>query len=94
VAEPVGLKAFAESFRAGGAGLALAERGGEPPSLERPVLAVGPEGGWSDAERELAPATVTLGDAVLRTETAAVAAGTLLAGLRSALVRGATAADS
>jgi 16S rRNA U1498 N3-methylase RsmE len=37
---------------------------------------------------------VSLGDAVLRTETAAVAAGTLLAGLRSALVRGATAADS
>ena len=44
------------------------------PPLERPVLAVGPEGGCSDAERELVAARVSLGDAVLRTETAVVAA--------------------
>jgi 16S rRNA (uracil1498-N3)-methyltransferase len=94
VAEPVGLAEFVGLAGVGGAHLALAERGGDPPSLERPVLAVGPEGGWSDAERELVAARVSLGDAVLRTETAAVAAGTLLAGLRSALVAGVAAADS
>lgn len=42
------------------------------------TLAVGPEGGWSDAERELfrrhGAVSVTLGALVLRTETAALAA--------------------
>ncbi len=42
------------------------------------TLAVGPEGGWADAERELmrrhGAVTVTLGALVLRTETAALAA--------------------
>ncbi len=43
------------------------------------TIAVGPEGGWTPAELERAgPRTVTLGDTVLRTETAAIAAGTLL----------------
>jgi 16S rRNA (uracil1498-N3)-methyltransferase len=88
VAEPVSLSVFAGAVEAAGGHLALAELGGDPPSLERPVVAVGPEGGWSDAERELCRARVGLGDAVLRAETAAVAAGTLLAGLRSALVGG------
>lgn len=88
VAEPVTLSAFAGLVRAAGGHLALADPDGRPPTLERPVVAVGPEGGWSDAERELVAARVTLGDAILRTETAAVAAGTLLAGLRSALVGG------
>ena len=88
VAEPVTLAVFAREVEAAGGHLALAELGGDPPSLERPVVAVGPEGGWSDAERELCGARVGLGDAVLRAETAAVAAGTLLAGLRSALVGG------
>ena len=42
-------------------------------------IAVGPEGGWSDAELEAAGSrTVSLGDTVLRTETAAIAAATLL----------------
>jgi len=88
VAEPVTLAVFVREVEAAGGHLALAELGGDPPSLERPAVAVGPEGGWSDAERELCGATVGLGDAVLRAETAAVAAGTLLAGLRSALVGG------
>ena len=67
-------------------GAARCDRGGEPPSLLTPVLLVGPEGGWSEEEQTL-PA-VALGDHVLRAETAAVVAGTLLAALRGGLVRG------
>jgi 16S rRNA (uracil1498-N3)-methyltransferase len=46
-------------------------------------LAVGPEGGWSDAERVASPRSVRLAGTVLRTETAAVAAGVLLVASRS-----------
>ena len=91
VAEPLGLGAFAQEVGAAGGQLVLADQDGEPPTLERPSVAVGPEGGWSDAERAMGLARVTLGDGVLRAETAAVAAGTLLAGLRASLV--ADAAD-
>jgi len=66
-------------------GAVLADRGGEPPSLGRPVVLVGPEGGWSDAEREVAVPRMTLGPTVLRAETAAIVAGSALCGLRSAL---------
>ena len=65
----------------------LAHPGGAPPSLAQPVVAVGPEGGWDDAELALAAGTVGLGPTVLRAETAAVAAGTLLCALRNGLVR-------
>ena len=41
-------------------------------------VAVGPEGGWSDSERALLSSAVSLGDGVLRAETAAVVAGALL----------------
>lgn len=41
-------------------------------------VAVGPEGGWSDSERARLSVSVSLGDGVLRAETAAVAAGVLL----------------
>lgn len=67
-------------------GVALAEPGGGPPSLDRPVVLVGPEGGWSDGERAAAPALVGLGATILRAETAAVAAGTLLTALRTGVV--------
>ncbi len=63
----------------------LAHPGGGPPALGRPLL-IGPEGGWSEAELAAAPATVGLGPTVLRAETAAVAAGALLAGLRAGIV--------
>jgi len=66
--------------------LVLADPDGEPPSLRHPAVAVGPEGGWSDEERALGFATVRLGDATLRAETAAVTAGALLTALRSSLV--------
>jgi 16S rRNA (uracil1498-N3)-methyltransferase len=42
------------------------------------ALAVGPEGGWSEAERSASPDAVGLTPSVLRAETAAVAAGVAL----------------
>lgn len=68
-------------------GAALAQRGGSPPSLARPVLLVGPEGGWAPEELACDLPTVGLGPPVLRVETAAIAAGALLAALRSGVVR-------
>jgi 16S rRNA (uracil1498-N3)-methyltransferase len=67
-------------------GAALADRGGAPPSLDHPVVLVGPEGGWSDEERGHGLPTVSLGPAVLRAETAALTAGALLTALRAGLV--------
>jgi len=66
--------------------LAMADRGGEPPSLDRPTVLVGPEGGWSDRELALPTARVALGGHVLRAETAAVTAGALLTALRGGVV--------
>ena len=71
---------------AAGAGAVLAHPGGDPPSLERPVVLVGPEGGWSDAELAGPAPLCSLGPTVLRAETAAVVAGTLLASARAHLV--------
>jgi 16S rRNA (uracil1498-N3)-methyltransferase len=68
-------------------GAALAHPGGRPPSLARPVVLIGPEGGWDESELSAVGAsTIGLGPAVLRTETAAVVAGTLLCALRSRTV--------
>jgi 16S rRNA (uracil1498-N3)-methyltransferase len=72
---------------AGQPGVALAAPGGGPPSLDYPTVLVGPEGGWTDVEQESAQALVSLGPSVLRTESAAVAAGVLLSALRAGLVR-------
>jgi 16S rRNA (uracil1498-N3)-methyltransferase len=70
-----------------GDGVALADAAGEPPALDRPTILVGPEGGWSDAERAAASGRfVRFGPTVLRAETAAVAAGVLLSGLRESVV--------
>lgn len=69
-----------------GVAVTLADAGGPGPGLDRPVLAVGPEGGWDDAERQAFGPTVGLGPTVLRAETAAVAAGTYLCGLRSGVI--------
>jgi 16S rRNA (uracil1498-N3)-methyltransferase len=64
----------------------LAERDGQhhptlPAELSSLTVAIGPEGGWSQAERDLAQQhqfiALQLGQRVLRTETAAVAAVTL-----------------
>lgn len=67
-------------------GASAADRGGGPPSLERPTVLVGPEGGWSEVERRQLPPVVGFGPTVLRAETAAVAAGAVLAGLRAGVV--------
>ena len=67
-------------------GVALADPGGDPPSLERPAVLVGPEGGWSAEEWNRRPATVGLGPQVLRVETAAMVAGAMLVGLRARIV--------
>jgi 16S rRNA (uracil1498-N3)-methyltransferase len=68
------------------AGAALAEVGGAAPSLERPFVLVGPEGGWDRTELARGLPQVGLGPNVLRAETAAVAAGVLLCALRAGLV--------
>ena len=65
---------------------AIAARTGVPPSLAAPMVLVGPEGGWSPEEEATATTSVRLGPGVLRTESAAVAAGVLLVALRTGLV--------
>jgi 16S rRNA (uracil1498-N3)-methyltransferase len=71
---------------AGLPGACRADAGGKPPSLDHPVVLIGPEGGWSDAEAARPLPVVGLGPQVLRAETAAIAAGTLLVALRTGLV--------
>ena len=71
---------------AGAPGAALCEPGGGPPSLEHPVLLVGPEGGWSQRELRPTMGIVGLGPQILRVETAALSAATLMVALRSGLV--------
>ena len=66
-------------------GAVVAERGGGPPTLARPLALIGPEGGWSDEERRVGMPQMSLGPTVLRAETAAIAAAFALCGLRSAL---------
>lgn len=63
-----------------------ADRHGDPPSLERPLILVGPEGGWDHQERALDLPAVALGTQVMRAETAVIVAGAILAGLRSGLL--------
>src|SRR5207237_1383346 len=65
--------------------VALAQIGGRPPSLNHPAVLVGPEGGWSPEELETGLPKVALGTNVLRVETAAIAAGVLLCGLRAGM---------
>jgi len=57
---------------------------GESEASASRALAVGPEGGWSEAERGTAAASVGLADGVLRSETAAVVAGAMLTASRRA----------
>lgn len=62
-------------------GAARADRGGAS-NLEHTTILIGPEGGWTDDERAVELPVVGLSNAVLRAETAAIAAGTLLAARR------------
>lgn len=73
-----------------GKGGALADPAGCSISAGVRTVLVGPEGGWSDRElslgRDGVAGLVRLGGGVLRTETAAVAAGVLLTALRGGIV--------
>jgi 16S rRNA (uracil1498-N3)-methyltransferase len=60
--------------------VALAGRGGIPLGARHTTVLVGPEGGWTPDEIGLGLPVVRLGPHVLRAETAAIAAGVLLAG--------------
>ena len=68
-------------------GLHLADIGAAAPTAGLTAIAVGPEGGWSVAERSLGLPTVGLGDTVLRAETATLTAGSLVHMLRSGTVQ-------
>ncbi len=65
--------------------VAMADMGGSALSSATRLILVGPEGGWSDAERSLGLARVALAAPVLRAETAAIAAGVLLTAQREQL---------
>lgn len=65
-----------------GAGLAVAEPGGSVVSDGVSMIAVGPEGGFTDEEIASFDASVALPGGVLRAETAAVVAGALLVARR------------
>jgi 16S rRNA (uracil1498-N3)-methyltransferase len=71
---------------AGVAGAVLADDGGGPVDLHRPVVLVGPEGGWAPEEAACGRPTMGLGPHVLRSETAAIAAGALMVAKRAGLV--------
>ena len=82
--DPAPYEAVLASFPGG---LAVAEPGAAPITAATTGILVGPEGGFTEEELSRAPAFVGLTDTVLRTETAAVAAGVLLVSLRSGRIR-------
>ncbi len=75
-----------ELARVAGEGLCLAQPGGSRPGLSRATVAIGPEGGWDPDELERWGPGVGLGPTVLRAETAAVVAGTVMTALRGGVV--------
>jgi 16S rRNA (uracil1498-N3)-methyltransferase len=81
--EVAAVTGFSEAAR--WAGAVLAEPGGSPPTLDHPVLLVGPEGGWSPAELAAGLPMVELSDGVLRSETAAITGGVILTALRATM---------
>lgn len=62
-----------------GGAVALAEPGGSPVTDAVRVVIIGPEGGFTGEELALVDAHVSLPGGILRAETAAIAAGVLLA---------------
>ena len=73
------------SVAAQGPGVAMAEPGGSGLDGDVGLLLIGPEEGWTDAELG-ARRRVGLGSTVLRSETAAIAAGALMVALRDGRV--------
>ena len=74
----------------GHAAFVRADRGGslvaDPSGVSPSAIAIGPEGGWSEREVLSMPESVGFGPTVLRAETAAIAAATLLSALRAGVV--------
>ncbi len=73
-----------------GGGYVLAHWGGQPlsdvvsgPGESSLSVAIGPEGGWTDAELALCRTPFSLGQTVLRAETAAIAAAALISAVRA-----------
>jgi 16S rRNA (uracil1498-N3)-methyltransferase len=60
----------------------VAEPGGRPLDARDTLVAIGPEGGWSERELESAGDRVDLGHTVLRTETASIVAAALMMAAR------------
>jgi len=60
----------------------VAEPGGRPLGPDDATVAIGPEGGWSAAEVAAAVGQVSLGPNVLRVETAAVVAASMMVAAR------------
>jgi 16S rRNA (uracil1498-N3)-methyltransferase len=65
-----------------GEGAAFAEPGGEEVTAEHRMIVIGPEGGFAPEELEMSRERVSLGESILRAETAAIVAGTLMARCR------------
>ena len=65
-----------------GEGAAFAEPGGQEVTVEQRLIVIGPEGGYAPEELALSPDRVSLGESILRAETAAIVAGTLMAKCR------------
>ena len=64
-------------------GAALAVSAGRPLAADENYVLIGPEGGWTQTETAAVPRHVVLGPHVMRSETAAIAAATVLAARRS-----------
>jgi 16S rRNA (uracil1498-N3)-methyltransferase len=79
----------ASTLGAGRGAAVLAQPGGDPPSLDRPSVLIGPEGGWAEEELALGLPNLSLGPTVLRAETAALGAAMVLTALRAGIVRSA-----
>jgi len=63
-------------------GMTMADYGGEQITASCKCLAIGPEGGWSPAEYSLNLPKVSLSHQVLRAETSAIVAGSLMSAFR------------
>jgi 16S rRNA (uracil1498-N3)-methyltransferase len=83
------LNSFPSALKMLGPAAALAHPGGAPPSLDRPAVLIGPEGGWGEEELACGLPLMGLGPTILRAETAALASGLLLCALRERIVRSA-----
>jgi len=63
--------------------IAICEPGGRTLTAQDYQLGIGPEGGWSPSELALGSDQVSLGPGILRVETAAVVAASVLSHLRA-----------